>query len=279
MTAKSDGRSIFDLTGRVALITGGAGQLGAAMARGLARSGAEVYITSRAIDKAADAAATLQRESGGVVKPLALDVSNDSVLASAAKEFRIKHPHLHILVTCAGGNTPKATVTPDQSFFDVDLNAMREVMDSNFWGTLATIREFGPLMRESGIPGSIINIGSMAAWRPLTRVGAYSAAKAAVESFTQWLAVEFARKGVPIRVNAIAPGFFPAAQNSKLLFNADGSLTERGNQIVAHTPMGRFGTPEDLEGACLFLASHEASGFVTGTTIAVDGGFAVYPGV
>lgn len=270
---------MFNLAGRVALITGGAGQLGAAMARSLASHGAAVYITSRTIEKAREAAEVLRKDCEGSIAALALDVSNEATVAGAAKEFKKKHSHLDILITCAGGNTPKATITPDQSFFDVDLNAMREVMDSNFWGTLSTIREFGPLMKDGDVPGSIINIGSMAAWRPLTRVGAYSAAKAAVESFTQWLAVEFARKQIPIRVNAIAPGFFPAAQNSNLLFNADGTLTDRGKQIVAQTPMGRFGRPEDLEGACLFLASHKASGFVTGTTIAVDGGFAVYPGV
>ncbi len=186
--------------------------------------------------------------------------------------------HIDILINGAGGNKPQATTKPDQSFFDLPADALRWVMDLNLMGTILPSQVFGKIMAEQK-SGVILNISSMNAFRPLTRIAAYSAAKAGVSNFTQWLAVHMAQNYSPsIRVNAIAPGFFVGEQNRSLLLNEDGSLTPRGQSILDHTPMNRFGTPDDLLGASMWLLS-PASAFVTGIVLPIDGGFSAYSGV
>jgi len=187
---------------------------------------------------------------------------------------------IDILVNSAGGNLKEATTSSDLSFFDLSLSALEKVIALNlFGGAILPAQVFGKVMADNKNGGSIINISSMNAIRPLTRIPGYSAAKAAVSNFTQWLAVHFAQEyNKNLRVNAIAPGFFLTQQNHYLLFDENGNLTERGKSIIAHTPMGRFGNPEDLIGVCIWLAS-EASKFVTGTIIPIDGGFSAYSGV
>jgi NAD(P)-dependent dehydrogenase (short-subunit alcohol dehydrogenase family) len=206
------------------------------------------------------------------------DVLNVETLQQANETVKAEFGRVDVLVNAAGGNHPSATTKPDLSFFDLPLDALRHVGDLNLLGTILPCQVFGRGMAERG-EGRILNISSMNAFRPLTRIPAYSAAKAAVTNFTQWLAVHMAQNYSPrIRVNAIAPGFFIGEQNRKLLLNDDGSLTARGQSILAHTPMNRFGTPDDLLGATLWLLS-PASAFVTGTVIPIDGGFSAFSGV
>jgi NAD(P)-dependent dehydrogenase (short-subunit alcohol dehydrogenase family) len=196
----------------------------------------------------------------------------------AAKEIESEHDSLDILINAAGGNMPGAVVTPDQNFLDLDLPSLRKVMDLNYLGTVLPIKALLPLMIKNN-RGNILNISSMAASRPMTRVMGYASAKAAIDNLTKWLSVELATKhGPQFRVNAIAPGFFLTEQNRTLLTENDGSLTSRGNQIITHTPMNRFGEPDDLLGTLQWLCS-DASAFVTGTIVSVDGGFSAYSGV
>jgi len=273
------GHPLFDLTGKVAVVNGGSGVLGSAIAQGLHDAGACVVVTGSTSEKVKRVAESLAhvecKAAAFTMNALDLDSVRDTC-ASIADEFQ----HIDILVNAIGGNRPEATVPPGESFFDLDTQALRDVVELNlFGGVIVPCQEFGRVMAKNPNGGSIINISSMAAAIPLTRVVGYSASKAAVDNFTKWLAVQFAQEiGAGLRVNAIAPGFFLTDQNRFLLTQKDGALTERGQQIVDHTPMGSFGNPEDLVGAAVWLASG-ASKFVTGIVVPVDGGFSAYSGV
>ncbi len=267
----------FDLTGRVAIVTGGTGVLGGALAAGLARAGARVGILGRRSARAEALAESLREEGLGAL-PLTADVLDREALARCRDEVLAAWGRLDILVNAAGGNQPSATVVGETSFFDLEPVALRQVVDLNLLGTVLPTQVFGAVMCDAG-QGSVINISSMAALRPLTRVVGYAAAKAAVDNLTRWLAVEFARRyGPGVRVNAVAPGFFIGEQNHDLLLNRDGSLTERGQLIIDHTPLGRFGEAEELVGTTVWLAS-EASRFVTGVVVPVDGGYSAFGGI
>ncbi len=270
--------ALFSVAGQVAVVTGGTGTLGAALATGLALAGARVAVVSRRAEACARVADQI-RAAGGEALGVAGDVLDRAALARAADEVTAAFGPVDILVNAAGGNQPGATTGQDTSFFDLDVSHVEAVMGSNFTGVFQSCQVFGRQMAERG-QGRIVNIASMAALRPLTRVVAYSAAKAAVANFTQWLAVHMAREYDPrIRVNAIAPGFFLTEQNRFLLTDAQtGAWTARGRDIVAHTPMGRLGAPEDLVGTLLWLVS-PASAFVTGVVVPVDGGFAAFGGI
>ncbi len=265
----------FDLTDQVAVVTGGAGVLCSALCRALAAAGAKVA----ALDLNAGAAQALAAELGDGALGLACDVTDRPSLEAAAQAVLQAFGRADILVNGAGGNHPQATTAPDRPFFDLPAEALRRVFDLNLTGAMLACQVFGKIMAEQK-RGVILNIASMNAFRPLTRIPAYSAAKAAVVNFTQWLAVHMAQEYSPaIRVNALAPGFFLTEQNRYLLVDAEsGGLTRRGEQILAHTPMGRFGLPEDLLGAALFLVS-PAAAFVTGVVLPVDGGFSAFSGV
>lgn len=269
--------TLFDLSGKVAVVTGGTGVLGGAMARGLAAAGARVAVMGRREEKADEVARSIEAD-GGEALALPADVLERKGLEEARSKVLATWDHVDILVNAAGGNLPSATVVGDLSFFDVDKGALNEVVNLNLLGTILPSQVFGAAMKEQG-SGAIINISSMAAQKPLTRVIGYAAAKAAVDNFTKWLAVDLAQKyGEGLRVNAVAPGFFVGEQNRRLLLNEDGSLTARGRQILEHTPMSRFGEPEDLVGTAVWLAS-DASRFVTGVVVPVDGGFAAFGGL
>mmetsp|Transcript_15324 Transcript_15324/g.43470 ORF Transcript_15324/g.43470 Transcript_15324/m.43470 type:complete len:300 (-) Transcript_15324:118-1017(-) len=269
--------ALFSLTGKVAVVTGGYGTLGRTMAHGLARAGADVGIMGRDAGKCEEVAVGLRAE-GLKAFALPADCTDRASLEAAAEALRTASRRCDILVNGAGGNKPAATVRPDQSFADMDPAAFSECVDLNLMGTVLPSQVFSKSMLEHG-SGTIINISSVSGEKALTRVGAYSAAKAAVDNFTQWLAVELATKASgKLRVNAIAPGFMLADQNRDLLTKADGSLTSRGEQIISQTPFRRFGDPEELVGPLIWLAS-DAAAFVTGQTIYVDGGFTAYSGV
>lgn len=268
---------LFDVRGHVAVITGGSGQLGGAMAAALAQAGARVAILARHAETAEVAARAL-RDAGGAALGLACDVLDRAGLELAQERVAGELGPVDILINAAGGNAPRATTSAEQSFFALDAAAMSQVFGLNLTGTILTCQVFGRGMAERG-DGCIVNIASMSGLRPLTRVPAYSAAKAAVINFTEWLAVHMAQEYSPrIRVNALAPGFFLTEQNHYLLMEADGTLTPRGRTIVSHTPAGRLGVPEDLVGTLLWLVS-PASAFVTGVVVPVDGGFAAFGGV
>ena len=273
-----DNQSLFDLHGLTAVITGGGGVLGSALAYALAQAGARVAVISLHSASSTKVVETI-RTNGGEAIAIACDVMDRAALEQARAEVLRSFTSLDILINGAGGNRPAATTSAERSFFDLDPQAIGDVLNLNFTGTLLTSQVFGQSMVEQGY-GCIVNITSMNALRPLTRIPAYSAAKAAVSNFTQWLAVHMAQEYSPrIRVNAIAPGFFLTEQNRFLLTEAEtGALTPRGQAILNHTPMGRFGAPEDLVGTLLWLAS-PASTFVTGTVIPVDGGFSAFSGV
>lgn len=269
---------MFDLNGKVAVITGGTGVLGARMCESLAQAGASVVIlatTERKVNILADQL----NESGYSALGCVADVLDRGSLDSAADTVLSRFGRVDILVNAAGGNRPQATTAPDRTFFDLPEDALQWVFNLNFVGTLLPSQVFARMMASAG-QGSIINISSMASFQPLTRVLAYGSAKAAVNNFTQWLAVHLAQEYNPsIRVNAIAPGFFLTEQNRFLLTDeGTGALTERGQKIIDHTPMRRFGQPDDLSGTLLWLAS-DAARFVTGIIVPVDGGFSAYSGV
>lgn len=264
----------FTVTNQVAVVTGGAGVLCASMCKALAEAGAKVAVLDLRLEPAAALAAELGNGSIGV----ACDVLDKASVEDAAEKVMEAFGRVDILINGAGGNKPQATTNPDQSFFDLPADAIRWVFDLNLMGTILPSQVFGKIMaaQKSGV---IINISSMNSFRPLTRIAAYSAAKAGVSNFTQWLAVHMAQEYSPeIRVNAIAPGFFVGDQNRALLMSEDGSLTPRGQQIMSHTPMARFGVPEDLLGTLMWLVS-PASAFVTGIVVPVDGGFSAFSGV
>ncbi len=269
---------LFDLSGQTAVVTGGAGVLCASMCRALAAAGAKVAVLDLNAE-AAEALAAEIRSSGADVIGVACNVLDKTSIESAAQTVVARFGRVDILVNGAGGNKPAATTNPEQKFFDLPADALRWVFDLNLMGTILPSQVFGKLMAEQK-SGILLNISSMNAFRPLTRIAAYSAAKAGVSNFTQWLAVHMAQEYSPeIRVNAIAPGFFLTEQNRFLLTDkATGELTPRGKSIIGHTPMGCFGAPEDLIGAMLWLLSR-ASAFVTGIVVPVDGGFSAFSGV
>ncbi len=269
----------YDFTNRTILITGGAGVLGGEIARALAGCNANIVLLDRNQDLAQEAVKRFPQEVKGRAVRVYGDVLKTETLLQANKIIKAEFGTVDILINAAGGNHPSATTSADLSFFDLPLDALRHVGDLNLLGTVLPCQIFGRGMAERG-EGVILNISSMNAFRPLTRIPAYSAAKAAINNFTQWLAVHMAQNYSPrIRVNAIAPGFFLTEQNRFLLTDKDsGNLTARGLSILAHTPTDRFGTPEDLIGATMWLVS-PASAFVTGIVVPVDGGFSAFSGV
>ena len=276
-----------DLSGKVAVVTGAGGVLCSVMAKDLARAGAKVALLNRTFEKAKIVEEAILAE-GGIAKAYACNVLDKNMVEETAKQVEADLGPCDILLNGAGCNNPRATTDKEyyepgdidsdvKTFFDLEESGVEAVFNLNFLGTLIPTQAFAKQML--GRKGcSILNISSMNAYTPLTKIPAYSGAKAAVSNFTQWLAVHFSKEG--IRVNAIAPGFFATAQNKSLLFNEDGTPTPRTGKILAATPMGRFGDSEtELSGALLFLLNDEAAGFITGVTLPVDGGFSAYSGV
>ena len=274
------------LQGKVAVVTGGAGVLGSAFAKALAGAGAKVAIMNRTAAKA-QAVVDEINAAGGEAIAVPCDVLDKAAVEKAATIIKDKLGPCDILINAAGGNQPTATSAKENyqtdvenplqgTFFDLKVEGFNSVFQLNFMGTFIPTQVFA--LQMIGRPGvTVINISSMGAYHPLTKVAAYCAAKAAISNFTEWLAVHLAETG--IRVNAIAPGFFLTEQNRTLLTNPDGSLTPRAQKIITHTPMRRFGDPQDLLGTLVWLADAKASGFVTGIVVPVDGGFNAYAGV
>ena len=262
--------NLFDLSGEVAVVLGGTGVLGGAMAEALAGAGARVAVAGRSEERGTTCVKRIEAAGGKAMFVPADAMSCDS-LRAARDAVRKAWGEVTVLVNGAGGNKPEGTVAPGGDFCKLPLAGWSDVFDLNLvGGALLPSQVFGETMVAAG-KGSIINVASISSILPLSRVVAYSASKAAVLSLTQWLAREWATKGV--RVNAITPGFFPAEQNRRMLLKEDGTYTERGQAIIGHTPMGRFGDPGELAGAVVWLAAPRASGFVTGQNIVVDGGF------
>ena len=270
----------FDLTGKVAVVTGGGGVLGGAMAEGLAGAGAKVAIADVRPDMA-QAAVQRIADAGGVAKGYEMDAFSRDSITSCCEGIFGDFGRVDILLNAVGGNMKGATTSAEQTFFDLPAEAIRKVFDLNIVaGAIVPCQVFVERMKDNEDGASIINISSMNAFRPLTRIPGYSAAKAALSNFTQWLAVHLAQEyGPKLRVNAIAPGFFLTDQNRFLVMDeATGGWTPRGQTIVDHTPMGEFGKPEGLVGVTLWLAS-DASRFVTGIVVPIDGGFSAFSGV
>jgi NAD(P)-dependent dehydrogenase (short-subunit alcohol dehydrogenase family) len=262
--------NLFDLSGEVAVVLGGTGVLGGAMAEALAGAGARVAVAGRSEERGTACVKRIEAAGGKAMFVPADAMSTDS-LTKCRDAVRKAWGEVTVLVNGAGGNKPEGTVAPGGDFCKLPLSGWQDVFDLNLvGGALLPCQVFGETM-VAAKKGSIINIASISSILPLSRVVAYSASKAAVLNFTQWLAREWATKGV--RVNAITPGFFPAEQNRRMLLKEDGTYTDRGQTIVGHTPMGRFGEPSELAGAVVWLAAPKASGFVTGQNIVVDGGF------
>ena len=278
-----------DLKDKVALVTGGGGVLCSTMAEALAACGARIAVADLK-QEAAEVVAAKIRQAGGTAISVGCNVLEKDSLAAANEKVKQELGPVDLLINGAGGNHPKGTTSLEYlrqedaagavkdlvTFYDLDPKGIEFVFNLNFLGTLLPTQAFTREMVGKG-KGTVINISSMNAFRPLTKIPAYSGAKAAVSNFTQWMAVHFSKVGV--RVNALAPGFFVTDQNRSLLTKPDGALTARANTILAHTPMGKFGEPDDLIGALLWLTSDAASGFVTGVVIPIDGGFAAFSGV
>ena len=268
---------LFSLKGKVAVVTGGTGVLGSQMCLALANAGAKVVILGRR-KEAADALADKIIKAGGEAIGISADVLKEPELLEARKVILNKFKSIDILVNGAGGNMPGAVIPPDKTFLDLKIDDFNKVVELNLSGTVLPSQIFGEVIIQKK-EGVIVNISSMTAILPLTRVVGYSAAKASVSNFTHWLSVEMAKKfGEGIRVNAIAPGFFLTEQNRTLLTNPDGSLTERGDLIIKGTPFGRFGEAEELCGTLIWLCS-DASKFVSGIVVPVDGAFSAFAGV
>lgn len=271
-------QTLFNLQGQVAAVTGGGGVLCSAISRGLAQAGARVAVLDHTLESAERVVCQIQEE-GGEAIAVTCEVLDKESIQAAAERVLGAFGKVDILINGAGGNKPQATTNGERTFFDLPSDAIQWVFDLNFIGTLLPTQVFGRSMVNAG-RGNILNISSMNSFRPLTRVPAYSAAKAAVSNFTQWLAVHIAQEySSNIRVNAIAPGFFLTSQNRFLVTDQEtGELTPRGKSIIDHTPMGRFGVPEDLLGTVLWLVSPGAS-FITGVVVPIDGGFSAFSGV
>lgn len=270
-------QKLFDISGRTAVITGGTGVLGGAMAMGLAQAGVKVVVLGRKKENG-DALLKKIHEAGKKATFVQADVLDAGQLTEAKEKILKEHSTIDILINAAGGNMPGATIMPEQNFFDLQIDQFQKVVDLNLLGTVLPTKIFCDVMAKQK-KGVIINIASMSSFRPITRVVGYSAAKAAIDNFTGWLAIEMAKKfGEGIRVNAIAPGFFITEQNRKLLTNDDGTFTARGQAAINSTPFARFGVPDELIGTLIWLCS-DASKFVTGVDIPVDGGFNVFCGV
>jgi NAD(P)-dependent dehydrogenase (short-subunit alcohol dehydrogenase family) len=267
------------LQGKTAVVTGGTGSLGAAIAVGLAKAGAEVIVAGRSGARMTPVLDAVKAE-GAKAALYEIDALDPVSIRRCADAIVENHGGMHILVNCIGGNSETATTSEDRSFFDLAPQELSGVLDLNWMrGAVLPCQIFGEVMVRNVAGGAIVNISSMAASRPLTRVVAYSSAKAAVENFTRWLAVHLATQYSPkLRVNAVAPGFFLSEQNRYLLTTTDGALTERGQAIIAHTPMARFGEADEVADAVTWLAS-DAARFVTGIVLPVDGGFSAYAGV
>ncbi|SLM18780.1 Uncharacterized oxidoreductase UxuB [uncultured spirochete] len=287
------------LHGNTAVVTGGSGVLGSAMCVGLAKAGAQVAVLARGLEKAQHLVDTIEAE-GGTAMAVSCDVLDAEAVAHSAELVTKTFGRCDILLNAAGGNNPKATTIKERldaedierimspatgnreqsanasTFFDLDPDGVRSVFDLNFMGTFIPTQIFASHMMGMSV-ATIINMASMGSYAPMTKVPAYCAANAAIVNLTEWLAVHLAPAG--IRVNAIAPGFFLGEQNRRLLQNEDGNLTLRGQKIIARTPAGRFGVPDDLVGTLLWLCDATASGFITGTVIPVDGGFNAFTGI
>lgn len=262
---------LFDIRGKVIAITGGTGVLGTSMVKYLAAHGAKMAVMARNIEKGNRLISQVKDEGGEAIF-LQTDVTDEAVLKQNAREIAEKYGTIDVLINGAGGNMPGATIGPNNNIFDLKMDDFRKVVDLNLMGTVIPTVVFAEYMVKAK-KGNIVNISSASALRPLTRVAGYGAAKAAVTNFTQYMAGELATKfGENFRVNALCPGFFITEQNRTLLTNPDGSYSDRGNTIIAHTPFRRFGVPEDLLGTLHYLVS-DASRFVTGTVAIVDGGF------
>ncbi|MHB1001194.1 MAG: SDR family oxidoreductase [Armatimonadota bacterium] len=268
---------LFSVKGKVTLFTGGAGILAGAVSKGLGKAGAKIVLTDIT---SLDSRIEEYRKEGIDAYGYHMDVLDRASIEETAARIKSEVGAVDILINTAGGNRPDATTSPDRSFFDLSMDAVQNVVLLNLMGgAVMPSQVFAKDMIENENGGVIINFSSMTALKPLTRVLGYSAAKAAVSNFTQWLAVHIAQEYSPkVRVNAIAPGFFLTNQNRYLLTTEEGCLTARGNSVIAQTPMGRFGDPDDLIGAILWLAS-PASAFVTGAVIPIDGGFSAFAGV
>ena len=263
--------NLFDINGYVVAITGGTGVLGRTIAKYLALNGAKVIILGRKEDVGAEIVADIQKD-GGECEFLKTDVMNQEVVQQNCDYIIGKYGRIDTLLNAAGGNMKGATITPEQTFFDLEAKQFQTVLDLNLTGTvIPTQVSLKPMVKQG--KGSIINFSSMAAFRPMTRVCGYAAAKAGISNFTAFMATECAKKfGEGIRVNAIAPGFFITEQNRALLTNPDGTFTQRGQDVIRQTPFGRMGEPEELCGTIHYLMS-DAAKFVTGTVAVVDGGF------
>jgi NAD(P)-dependent dehydrogenase (short-subunit alcohol dehydrogenase family) len=276
----SEGLEMFSVSGKVAVVTGGGGVLCGTIAAALARAGVRVAVCDILEDKARAVTADIVA-AGGKARAYKMDVLSLDSIREQCEAIYGDFGVVDILINGAGGNLKEATTSPELAFFDLPLAAFEKVVALNlFGGAILPCQVFGRRMVKNAEGGSIINISSMNALRPLTRIPGYSAAKAAVSNFTQWLAVHFGQEYNPrLRVNAIAPGFFLTEQNRFLLTDREtGELTDRGKTIIAHTPIGEFGRPEDLVGAVIWLAS-DAARFVTGIVVPIDGGFSAYAGV
>ncbi len=271
-------QSMFSLEGKTAVVTGGGGILCSGISQGLAKAGAKVAVLDRNYEAAGKVASQIEAD-GGAAIPVACDVLDKDSILKSAETVLGAFQKIDILVNGAGGNNPRATTSAEVPFFDIPADALQWVFNLNIIGTVLPSQVYGRCMADTQ-QGAILNISSMNAYRPLTRIPAYSAAKAAVSNFTQWLAVHMAQEySTNIRVNAIAPGFFLTEQNRFLLTDKEtGALTPRGSTILGHTPQGKFGVPDDLLGAVLWLVSPSAS-FVTGVVVPIDGGFSAFSGV
>lgn len=268
--------SAFSLKNKVIVVTGGTGILGGSFVTAIAQAGGAVVIIGRNTERLALKTKEIEAL-GADVLGISTDVLDEAALQEAKTKILDRFGKIDGLVNAAGGNVPEALLLPDQDIFDINIEGTKRALELNLWGTVIPTHILGAAMLENG--GSIINISSVSSKTVLTRVLGYSMGKAAIDTYTQWFGVEAAKRhGDKIRVNSITPGFFLTEQNRRMLTNEDGTLTQRGELIIAATPYGRFGNPEELNGALIYLLS-DASKFVTGSTITVDGGFTVFGGV
>jgi len=270
-------KEMFSLKDKVVVVTGGTGVLGSSFVQAIIEANGIVVIIGRNESLCQQSVQALTAQCGIASYEIS-DVLDENALTITKDKIVAKYGRIDALVNAAGGNVPEAVLMPDKDVFDLNIQGLKDAINLNLWGTLIPTQVFGPEIAKSG-SGSIINISSVSAKRPLTRVLGYSMGKAAIDSYTKWFAVEMAKRyGDKVRINSIMPGFFLTAQNKNLLTKEDGRLTERGNLIIDHTPFKRFGTPSELNGALIWLLS-DASKFVTGMDIGVDGGFTVNSGV